>query len=95
MSRSRSAAARVTEAAPVFAALGETTRLALVARLCTEGPLVTDPLLGALAENGGPTETLVPLASSPARGHARDCPPFDQRGQPRNSLCTSGAVEAP
>jgi parallel beta-helix repeat protein len=63
--------------------------------LCTEGSLVTDPLLGALVENGGPTETLVPLASSPARGHARDCPPFDQRGQPRNGACTSGAVEAP
>jgi parallel beta-helix repeat protein len=63
--------------------------------LCTEGPLVTDPLLGALVENGGHTETLVPLASSPARGHARDCPPFDQRGQPRSSACTSGAVEAP
>jgi DNA-binding transcriptional ArsR family regulator len=27
------------EAAPVFAALGEPTRLALVARLCREGPL--------------------------------------------------------
>jgi DNA-binding transcriptional ArsR family regulator len=41
MSRSRSAtaAARLTEAAPVFAALGDTTRLAVVGRLCTEGPL--------------------------------------------------------
>jgi DNA-binding transcriptional ArsR family regulator len=27
------------EAAPVFAALGDTTRLGVVARLCTEGPL--------------------------------------------------------
>jgi DNA-binding transcriptional ArsR family regulator len=27
------------EAAPVFAALGDATRLAVVARLCTEGPL--------------------------------------------------------
>jgi DNA-binding transcriptional ArsR family regulator len=39
MSRSRSAALRFREAAPVFAALGEATRLTLVARLCTEGPL--------------------------------------------------------
>jgi DNA-binding transcriptional ArsR family regulator len=40
MSRSRSAAAaKVTEAAPVFAALGEATRLRLVARLCADGPL--------------------------------------------------------
>ena len=39
MSRSRSAAIKFNDAAPVFAALGETTRLTLVARLCTEGPL--------------------------------------------------------
>jgi DNA-binding transcriptional ArsR family regulator len=40
MSRSRSAvAAKVPDAAPVFAALGDTTRLRLVARLCVEGPL--------------------------------------------------------
>src|SRR5262245_21188147 len=37
MSPSRGAAAR--EAAPVFAALGDTTRLSLVRRLSTEGPL--------------------------------------------------------
>lgn len=29
----------ITEAAPVFAALGDGTRLAVVARLCTEGPM--------------------------------------------------------
>lgn len=40
MSRSRSAAvAKLVEAAPVFAALGDTTRLRLVARLCADGPL--------------------------------------------------------
>jgi DNA-binding transcriptional ArsR family regulator len=42
MSRSRSAAAaasRFAEAAPVFAALGDTTRLRVVARLCVDGPL--------------------------------------------------------
>ncbi len=39
MSRSRSGAlARVTEAAPVFAALGDPTRLALVTKLCAGGP---------------------------------------------------------
>jgi DNA-binding transcriptional ArsR family regulator len=39
MSRSRSAIeARLTNAAPVFAALGDTTRLRVVARLCAEGP---------------------------------------------------------
>ena len=39
MSRARNAAASFSEAAPVFAALGEATRLTLVARLCAEGPL--------------------------------------------------------
>lgn len=29
----------LTQVAPVFAALGDTTRLAVVARLCTDGPL--------------------------------------------------------
>lgn len=42
MSRRHSApavAARLNEAIPVFAALGEPTRLRLVAKLCAEGPL--------------------------------------------------------
>ena len=40
MSRQRSAArAGLAGAAPIFAALGDETRLRLVARLCTEGPL--------------------------------------------------------
>jgi DNA-binding transcriptional ArsR family regulator len=38
MSRARSAALKLREAAPVFAALGEPTRLTLVAKLCAEGP---------------------------------------------------------
>ena len=39
MSRARRTAAALAEAAPVFAALGDATRLALVSRLCAEGPL--------------------------------------------------------
>lgn len=43
MSRTRSATeatdAKLAGAAPVFAALGDTTRLGVVARLCAEGPL--------------------------------------------------------
>src|SRR5258707_3825684 len=40
MSRTRvSAAARLAEAAPIFAALGDETRLQIVARMCGEGPL--------------------------------------------------------
>ena len=38
MSRS-SAALKLTDAAPLFAALGDATRLHLVSRLCSEGPL--------------------------------------------------------
>jgi DNA-binding transcriptional ArsR family regulator len=39
MSRSRRAAAeKLSEAAPVFAALGDATRLKLVSRLCSDGP---------------------------------------------------------
>src|SRR5258708_5972967 len=42
MSRARRpGAARLADAAPVFAALGDRTRLRLVARLCADGPLST------------------------------------------------------
>ena len=39
MSVRRSTAARLPDAAPVFAALGDPTRLTLVSRLCAQGPL--------------------------------------------------------
>jgi DNA-binding transcriptional ArsR family regulator len=38
MSRQRAAAARLADAAPIFAALGDATRLRIVARLCDDGP---------------------------------------------------------
>ena len=38
-SRRSAAAAKLADAAPVFAALGDSTRLKLVARLCAAGPL--------------------------------------------------------
>ena len=38
MSRPASFVSRAADAAPVFAALGDETRLAIVARLCTTGP---------------------------------------------------------
>jgi hypothetical protein len=63
--------------------------------LCTESILVADPLLGLLQDNGGPTLTLMPVSGSPAVGRGHDCPPTDQRGEPRAEPCTSGAVEAP
>jgi DNA-binding transcriptional ArsR family regulator len=39
MIRSRTTAAKLSDAAPVFTALGDETRLRIVGRLCREGPL--------------------------------------------------------
>lgn len=55
MSRNRSAAAKLTEAAPVFAALGDATRLRLVSRLCRDGPLS----IARLSEGAGVTRQAV------------------------------------
>jgi len=63
--------------------------------LCTTSPLVADPLLGALGDNGGDTETMLPDATSPAKSLGTDCPATDQRGEPRSDPCTAGAVEVP
>jgi hypothetical protein len=61
---------------------------------CVYGIAFADPLLGPLANNGGPTATRLPAAGSPLRGAGRDCPATDQRGNPRDpARCTSGAVE--
>jgi hypothetical protein len=63
--------------------------------LCTTGPLVADPMLGALGDNGGDSETLLPASGSPAKAIATGCPPTDQLGNARPEPCTAGAVEAP
>ncbi len=56
MSRRRSAAAaKVTDAAPVFAALGDATRLRLVARLCGDGP----QSIAQLSEGAGVTRQAI------------------------------------
>jgi DNA-binding transcriptional ArsR family regulator len=71
MSRRRSAAAaRIAEAAPVFAALGDTTRLKLVARLCGDGPLS----IARLSDGTGVTRQAVTkhLNALAAAGLARD-----------------------
>jgi hypothetical protein len=63
---------------------------------CVSGITFADPELGALADNGGPTETMLPASTSPAAGIGTGCPATDQRGQPRKSTgCTAGAVELP
>ncbi len=61
--------------------------------LCSRDALVAPVHLGPLEDNGGPTETCMPAPDSPAVGRGRDCPPTDQRGEPRAQECTSGAVE--
>ena len=57
-----------------------------------------DPLLGALADNGGPTPTHALLPASPAINAADDtlCPSTDQRGvaRPQSLGCDIGAFEA-
>ena len=59
----------------------------------------TDPLLGLLADNGGPTLTHMPQANSPVidAGQCRTdlLNPTDQRGlpQPVGTACEMGAVE--
>lgn len=56
-----------------------------------------DPMLGALADNGGPTRTLALLSTSPAIDAAGvSCPAVDQRGlvRPMGAACDAGAFEA-
>jgi hypothetical protein len=59
------------------------------------GPI--DPLLGPLANNGGPTSTRALLPGSPAIDAASsgDCPGRDQRGtlRPQGSACDIGSYE--
>lgn len=54
-----------------------------------------DPQLRALGSFGGPTETRVPLPSSPAIDTALSCGAIDQRGESRpvGAGCDVGAVE--
>ncbi len=72
---------------------------------CGSGNLLTDPRLGALANNGGYTQTMALQAGSSAidTGTNSGCPATDQRGRPRNADgdqdgsagCDIGAYEAP
>ncbi len=55
-----------------------------------------DPVLGALADNGGPTQTMALMRNSPAIDSADPavCLAVDQRGEPRADLrCDIGAFE--
>lgn len=62
----------------------------------TEG--TGDPMLGALRDNGGPTDTMAPMEVSPLinQGELSVCTPQDQRGQLRSlegAPCDIGAYE--
>jgi predicted outer membrane repeat protein len=60
------------------------------------GTTFADAALSPLMQNGGPTQTMLPQAGSPAIGAGTGCPMTDQRGVMRKpDGCTAGAVEVP
>ncbi|MEU9055030.1 choice-of-anchor Q domain-containing protein [Streptomyces sp. NPDC048384] len=65
-------------------------------RLTAAGDLPSrDPLVGGLADNGGPTDTVALLPGSLALDAADGCPATDQRGiaRPQGAACDIGAYE--
>ena len=63
---------------------------------CVAGAQSGDPKLGAPADNGGPTYTMLPSAGSAVLGAGADCESTDQRGQMRDpAACDVGSVELP
>ncbi|MFH8492637.1 choice-of-anchor Q domain-containing protein [Streptomyces coeruleorubidus] len=65
-------------------------------RLSAPGDLPSRaPLVGPLADNGGPTDTVALLPGSPALDAADGCPATDQRGvaRPQGAACDIGAYE--
>jgi hypothetical protein len=61
---------------------------------CTVGILFSDSMLSPLADNGGPTPSMLPPAGSSALSVGSNCPQTDQRGEPRPSEgCAAGAIE--
>lgn len=62
---------------------------------CAAGILLSDPQLGALADNGGPTRTIALPAGSPALdiGSPAACAARDQRNYRRTGACDLGAFE--
>ena len=61
----------------------------------TTNPIYLDPLLIALANNGGPTWTMALAAGSPAvnTGNPATCPNRDQRDCLRQGICDIGSYE--
>jgi len=72
MSRIRSTEAKLAEAAPVFAALGDDTRLRIIGRLCAAGPLsITNLSDGANVTRQAITKHLHALANAGLVRHRR------------------------
>ncbi len=63
--------------------------------LATATTTIADPLLGSLADNGGPTKTMAITSSSPCYNGGTDtsCPNADQRHLSRVNTCDAGAFE--
>ena len=68
-----------------------------VAQSCGVAIPEADPLLLALADNGGFSQTMALQAGSPAIDAGSGCPAVDQRGvaRPAGPACDIGAYEAP
>lgn len=63
---------------------------------CIAAPLALKPLLAVPADNGGPTQTMLPASGSGLLGAGSGCVSFDQRGVSRDTTkCDIGAVEIP
>lgn len=62
---------------------------------CSTSTTFLDAGIGLLAWSGGPTPTIEPTHPALDGAATSGCPPIDQRGAPRGSLCTPGAVEMP
>ena len=60
---------------------------------CTGQTNFADPALAALADNGGPTLTMMPGAAADVIQVGTNCPATDQTGRARANPCTLGAVE--
>ncbi len=75
------------------AQLVDTSAPTAPATACTTSVTFADPMLGTLGDNGGPVQTMLPAAGSPAVGAENGCPATDARGITRPTACTLGAAE--
>jgi len=75
----------------------QTTTGGTITNTTTHNITGVSPQLAALAQNGGPTQTMALLAASPAidAGNDASCAPTDQRGisRPQGAHCDMGAFE--